>query len=184
VFCSRETLRGDGEHLDFMLLARLFDSLESPEILRLNYAGESANYPHLLEAIALARHRFPAILEMVTSLVSMPLDVVRALPDSGIDRISISLHSTDPARFAEIYGGGTLDAFERRLNLLRQRIEASTRPPVIDFAFVAMHRNAASLRPVATLAASTGATGLSIHPVIRRTGVPDVFAAESDSAGR
>jgi radical SAM protein with 4Fe4S-binding SPASM domain len=184
VFCSRETLRGEGEHLDLTLLAPLFDSLESPETLRLNYAGESANYPHLLEAITLARHRFPAILEMVTSLVTMPLDVVRALPDSGIDRISISVHSTDPTRFTEIYGGGTLDGFERRLDLLRQGIDASLRPPVIDFAFVAMYRNAADLRSVTTLAASAGATALSIHPVIRRTGVPDVFAAESDRAGR
>jgi radical SAM protein with 4Fe4S-binding SPASM domain len=183
-FCSRKNLRGDGEDLDPALLAPLFDSLDCPEVLRLNYAGESANYPQLLEAIALARRRFSAILEMVTSLVTMPLDVVRALPDSGIDRISISLHTTDPARFVEIYGGGSLDAFERRLDLLRQGVEASPRPPVIDFAFVAMHRNAEDLRPVAALAASAGATALSIHPVIRRTGVPDVFAAESDSAGR
>jgi radical SAM protein with 4Fe4S-binding SPASM domain len=183
VFCSRETLRGEGEHLDMALLRPLFDSLESPEILRLNYAGESANYPHLLEAIALARARLPAILEMVTSLVTMPLDLVSALPDSGIDRISISLHSTDPARFEQIYGGGTLEAFERRLDLLRAGIEASRRPPVIDFAFVAMHRNAADLQPVAALAASAGAAALSIHPVIWRAGVPDVFAAESDRAG-
>jgi len=125
VFCSRQAVRGDGEHLDFALLAPLFDGLESLEILRLNYAGESANYPHLLEAIELARSRFLATLELVTSLVTMPLEVVRRLPDSGIDRISISLHSTDPARFVEIYGGGTLEAFERRLEILRQAAEAS-----------------------------------------------------------
>jgi len=51
VFCSRRLLRGAGRHLDFDLYRRLIAELDAPEIVRLNYSGESAHYPHLVTFI-------------------------------------------------------------------------------------------------------------------------------------
>ena len=51
IFCSRKTLRGAGRHMDFGLCRRILDQLRNPEVIRLNYSGESIHYPRLAEAI-------------------------------------------------------------------------------------------------------------------------------------
>src|SRR5207302_637968 len=58
------------------------------------------------------------------------------------------------------------------------------RPPAIDFAVVAMHSNVTELPAIAFLAANTGASSLSIHPVISRPGVPPRFDLETGEEGR
>lgn len=184
VFCSRENLRGEGEHMDIAMLESLLSSLDCPEIIRLNYSGESANYPWLIEAIARTKAVTRAHVEMVTSLVSMPMETIRRLAGSGIDRVSISLHSLDQKRFPILYGGGALESFERRLECLLQAVRYESRPPAIDFAVVAMHSNVTELPAIASLAAKSGASSLSIHPVIARPGVPPLFAIETGAEGR
>src|SRR5580692_11477619 len=104
VFCSRENLRGEGEHMNMAMLEAILSSLDRPEIIRLNYSGESANYPWLIEAITKTKAMTPAQVEMVTSLVSMPVETIPRLAGSGIDRVSISLHSLDHKRFPILYG--------------------------------------------------------------------------------
>lgn len=183
VFCSRENLRGEGEHMNLAMLESVLSSLDCPEIIRLNYSGESANYPWLIEAITKTKAETRAQVEMVTSLVSMPMETIRRLPGSGIDRVSISLHSLDQKAFPILYGGGALESFERRLESLLQLARRESRPPTIDFAVVAMDSNVAELPAIASLAAGSGASLLSVHPVIRRPGVPPKFDIEADPDG-
>jgi radical SAM protein with 4Fe4S-binding SPASM domain len=184
VFCSRENLRGEGEHMNMAMFESLLSSLDRPEIVRLNYSGESANYPWLIEAIAETKAITGAHVEMVTSLVSMPMETIRRLAGSGIDRVSISLHSLDRKRFPILYGGGALESFEQRLKCLLQAVRHESRPPAIDFAVVAMDSNVAELPAIVALAAQSGASSLSIHPVISRPGVPDRFDIETGEEGR
>ena len=183
-FCSRENLRGEGEHTNMAMLESVLSSLDCPEIIRLNYSGESANYPWLIEAITEAKTRTRAHVEMVTSLVSMPMGTIPRLAGSGIDRVSISLHSLDQKTFPILYGGGSLDSFEQRLKCLLQAVRWESRPPAIDFAVVAMHSNVTELPAIASLVAKSGASLLSIHPVIRRPGVPSRFDIEAGEEGR
>lgn len=184
VFCSRENLRGEGEHMSMAMLESILSSLDCPEIVRLNYSGESGNYPWLIEAIAETKAITGAQVEMVTSLVSMRMETIRSLAGSGIDRISISLHSVDPKRFPILYGGGALESFEQRLKCLLQAVRHEARPPAIDFAVVAMNSNMAELSAIVSLAVKSGATSLSIHPVISRLGVPPRFDHETGKGGR
>jgi radical SAM protein with 4Fe4S-binding SPASM domain len=184
VFCSRENLRGEGEHMNLAMFESVLSSLDGPEIIRLNYSGESANYPWLIEAITETKTLTRAHVEMVTSLVSMPIGTIHRLAGSGIDRVSISLHSLDQKRFPILYGGGSLDSFEQRLKCLLQAVREQSRPPAIDFAVVAMHSNVTELPAIASLAAKSGASSLSIHPVIRRPGVPPRFDIEAGEEGR
>ena len=53
IFCSRKLDRGAGEHMDFEMFRRLVAELESPQVIRLNYSGESAHHPRLADAIRL-----------------------------------------------------------------------------------------------------------------------------------
>jgi len=170
--------------MNLAMFESLLSSLDCPEIIRLNYSGESANYPWLIEAIKKTKAETRAHVEMVTSLVTMPVETIRELPGSGIDRISISLHSLDRKMFPILYGGGTLESFARRLEGLLQAARHESRPPVIDFAVVAMDSNVTQLSAIASLTAESGASSLSIHPVIRRPGVPPGFDIELDHVGR
>ena len=172
VFCSRETLRGAGEDMDFALFEALVASLDRPEIIRLNYSGESGNYPRLIEAIGTAKSS-SAQVELVTSLVSIPWDVVERLPGSGLDRLSVSLHTLEPDQFGAIYGGGTLKALESRLDRLASACQLLPhQAPMIDLAMVAMQSNVGQIAGVAALGERLGAPILSIHPILQREGVP------------
>lgn len=184
VFCSRETLRGVGEDMDFALLEGLVAALDRPEIIRLNYSGESGNYPRLIDAIGTAKSS-SAQVELVTSLVTIPWDVVDRLPASGLDRLSVSLHTLEADEFGAIYGGGTLKALESRLDRLASRCQLMPdHAPMIDLAMVAMQSNVDQIAGVAALGERLGAPLLSIHPILQREGVPYRAQCETRSDGQ
>lgn len=169
--------------MDLGMVEAVLGRLREGAIIRLNYSGESGNYPWLIEAIGKAKMVRRSQVEMVTSLVSMPLETVRRLAASGIDRISISLHTLAAAQFPLIYGGGGLESFSGRLETLLEAARRAQRPPAIDFAMVALESNLIHMPAIASVAARSGAALLSVHPVIRRPGVPAGFNAEAAENG-
>ncbi len=179
-FCSRRTVRGDGEHMDLALYRRLLADLDAPEIIRLNYSGESAHYPHLLEAIALAK-RTGAFVELVTALATASDEVVRGLVTAGLDRVTVSLHALTEDRFAKIYGLSSVARMQNRIALLRQtQRDVGASHPHLDFAFVAMASNLDELPAVAAYAHMVGVRDIAIHPVLRRDDIPMPFADEQE----
>lgn len=178
IFCSRKLLRGAGEDMPFELYNSLIEQLESPEIIRLNYSGESTHYPHLTEAIELA-HAKGATTELVSAFASIPLKQLEAVAAGPLDRLSISLHTMDPAQFGEIYRFSSLKAIRSKLDQF-MRVRNGRPGPLLDFAFVAMERNLEQLGPVASLASEMGVPEITIHPVLRRDPIPFVFAGEVD----
>lgn len=176
IFCSRKILRGAGEDMSFELYRSLIEQLDSPEIIRLNYSGESTHYPHLREAIELAKAA-GATTELVSAFASIAPKQLTALAASSLDRLSISLHTLDAAQFTELYRFSSLDSLRRRLDdFLRAR--KGPAQPIIDFAFVAMERNLDQLGPVASLAREIGVAEITVHAVLRRDPIPFVFAEE------
>jgi MoaA/NifB/PqqE/SkfB family radical SAM enzyme len=96
IFCSRRLRRGDGEHMDFGLYRSLIRQLDRPEVVRLNYSGESVHYPWLVEAIELAKSA-GATVELVSALASISPALLEGVAASGLDRLTVSLHTMDPA---------------------------------------------------------------------------------------
>ncbi len=169
--------------MDFALFEALVRALERPEIIRLNYSGESGNYPRLIEAIATAKSS-SAQVEMVTSLVTIPWEVIDRLPASGLDRLSVSLHTLDSGQFSSLYGGGTLQALETRLERLTSACQLlPDHAPMIDLAMVAIDSNVDQIAGIASLGERLGAPILSIHPVLQREGVPYRPQGETRSDG-
>jgi MoaA/NifB/PqqE/SkfB family radical SAM enzyme len=167
-------------HMDMALYRRIVGELDSPEVIRLNYSGESTHHPHIVEAIRLAAAT-GASTELVTVLGSLPDRLVEPLVRSGLDRLTISLHTLDPQQFKAIYGHGSIDAVRRKATaLIAARDGAGLTRPLLDLAVVAMRRNLGQLPPLASFAKDIGAAGLAIHPVIRRDPTPDAFAEELD----
>lgn len=178
VFCSRSLRRGAGLHMDMALYRRLIGELDAPEIIRLNYSGESTHHPHIIEAIRLAAAT-GAATELVTALGSLPDRLVEPLATSGLGRLTVSLHTLDPAQYERLYGYSSVQDVRRKVDaLLAARERAGRATPLLDFAVVAMRRNLSQLRPLAAYAEAVGASGLAIHPVIRRDAIPERFEEE------
>jgi MoaA/NifB/PqqE/SkfB family radical SAM enzyme len=184
VFCSRQARRGIGEHMPLPLVKAILGDLHEPELIRLNYAGESANYPGLGEAIALASAT-GAATELVSALVSAPAHALREMVDRGLERLSVSLHTTRADAFEEIYRFGNYAAVVAKLAYLREyRASVGRTNPRLDFAFVAMRRNLDQLQPVAEVARREGAASVSVHPVIAREPLlRPAFLGEIDEVG-
>jgi Radical SAM superfamily. len=181
VFCSRRLRHGNGVHMEMRLFERIIGELTEPEIIRLNYSGESTHHPGIIKAIRLASAT-GATVEIVTALSSLPDQMVERIPDSGLDRLTLSLHTLDPDQYHEIYGFGSVDTLRRKVDaLLSARERSGLATPMFDIAFVAMNRNLAQLREVAAYASQLGASGISIHPVIRRDPITETFESELEN---
>jgi MoaA/NifB/PqqE/SkfB family radical SAM enzyme len=170
VFCTRKSLRGAGEHLAFAVLERLLAALDRPRIIRLNYAGESGHYPRLADAVALAKAT-GASIELVSALASLKPERLRAALTAGLDRLTVSLHTRDPDRYAQLYRFASLAALDQRLD---EVIAWRDQTPgfVLDLAFVAMPENLGDLIDVARAAAARGIGVLALHPLIARDPLP------------
>jgi len=179
VFCSRKTRRGAGEHMPYKLVESLLGQLSAPRTLLLNYSGESTVYPELIPAIRLARSTGAAV-ELVSALVNVPESRLEQLCGSGLTRLTVSVHSSDPARYAAIYRYGSFEGLRTRLTrIMRLRAERGS-PLTVDLAFVAMDSNLADLVDVAAFAQSLGVRDISVFPVIRRDEIPIQFPEELD----
>jgi radical SAM protein with 4Fe4S-binding SPASM domain len=177
VFCSRKLLRGAGLHLDFELYRKLIAELKSPDIIRLNYSGESAHYPRIVEAAQLAAST-GARVELVTTLAALPEHKLTGLVHSGLTRLTISLHTLDEEQFEGIYRFSSLATMRQRIEGAIALAKTAPRELEIDFAFVAMKRNLAQIDAVAEYAVRLGITRLAVHPVIRRDPIEETFEME------
>src|SRR5260370_33132660 len=102
IFCSRQVRRGSGAHLPFTVYSSLLNSLVDPRKFVLNYSGESTVYPDLIPAIQGARAT-GAFVEMVSVMATVPESLLGSLSQSGLNRLTVSVHATDAEKFQEIY---------------------------------------------------------------------------------
>ncbi len=177
IFCSRKTRRGAGEHMPWELFESLIGQLSAPRTLLLNYSGESTVYPRLTSAIQLARSS-GAFVELVSALVNVSDAALPELSSSGLGRLTVSLHSANPERYAAICRYGSFDALRNKLTRFVELCRQQPAAPIVDLAFVAMESNLGDLVDVATLAQSLGLRDISIFPVMRRDEIPIQFPAE------
>ena len=197
-FCCREFHRGQGEHLEWRFFQSLMAGLKDPDVICLNYAGESVHYPHILEAILLAKST-GAHVELVTAFSSLSSRLLKGLVDSGLDRLSLSLHTLDPEQYSSLYGFGSLDRFLtlfrelrtyqktkgptpfRSKGRLEKRIPGDIRPsemrppgltlgqtPHVDISYVALRENLNQLPLIARFASQNEISEIFLHPILWR----------------
>jgi GT2 family glycosyltransferase/MoaA/NifB/PqqE/SkfB family radical SAM enzyme len=178
VFCSRKVRRGSGEHMAWAIFESLVAQVVDPRKFLLNYSGESTVYPELIRAIRLARLTGAAV-ELVSALANASEDLVDELADSGLTRLTVSVHAAAAGPFDDIYRYGSWERLRRNLVRIVERSRAMT----VDVAFVAMERNLGELGGVARLADDLGLSSISLFPVIRRDEIPVTFGQELGDSG-
>lgn len=183
VFCTRASLRGAGEHMDFAMYRQLIEELRRPRIIRLNYAGESGHYPQLAEAIRLAAAT-GAEVELVSALASLKPDRLQAALEAGLSRLTVSLHTLQNDRFEKIYGFSSVSAMHERLQQVLEWRAKAAHPFTLDLAFVAMQRNLDELPALAVFAQAHRIEVLAVHPLIERDPLPMGPSAEHGADGR
>ncbi len=180
-FCMRRESRHPGEHMDLALLRSILGQLRAPEIIRLNNAGESIHYPHLVDGIQMSG-RTGARVELVTTLASAPLELLPALLYSGLDQLTVSLHTTDPDQYQRLYGFASFEALDRRLRwLVQQKTAARCSTPTINLSFVATKENLHELPRVSRYAQELGISEIQVHRVIWRNPARQLFTYELHS---
>jgi radical SAM protein with 4Fe4S-binding SPASM domain len=168
-------------HMDFDLYRRIIAELDHPEIIRLNYSGESTHHPNIIEAIELAA-RTGATVELVTALGSLPDRLVEPLAVAGLSRLTVSLHTLDAEQYGKIYRYSSVGDVRRKLGAMTAVWQSrQVRRPLLDFAIVGMQRNLDQFRSIAEFAEEMGAVGISVHPVIQRDVVDDPFSEELEN---
>lgn len=178
IFCSRKNRRGEGRHMPFGLYRDFIRQLREPEILRLNYAGESIHYPLLPEAIELAAAT-GARTELVSAFATFPETMITKLVGSGLDNLTISLHTMDAEQYKAIYRHGSLDRLKGNIDrFLQERERHGANTPELSLAFVAMRRNLSQLPAVADYGKRIGAVDLFVQPVHIRDSLPERFDEE------
>jgi len=178
IFCSRRLRRSDGEHLPLELYRSLLVQLDEPDLIRLNYSGESIHYPYFVEALRLAKAT-GAHTELVSAFASIHPEVLHGLVEVPLDRLTVSLHTLDPEQFGRIYRRASLSLLRERVaELNRLKCELGSELPDLDVAFVAMRENLGQLEAVAEYAARAGFSRLTVCPVIRRDPVEREFKEE------
>ena len=126
--------------MEYPLFESLVRQVRYPRIFRLNYSGESTVYPELIPAIRLARSA-GAFVELVSALGAAPESMLTELSESGLNRLTVSVHAASDPAFTRIYRYISFDAFRTRLVRFKQVSCARPNAPILDFAFVAMDRN-------------------------------------------
>jgi radical SAM protein with 4Fe4S-binding SPASM domain len=182
IFCSRRLRRAAGTHLPFELYSALLQSLVDPRKFVLNYSGESTVYPDLIPAIRQARAS-GAFVELVYVLASAPESLLKPLSQSGLNRLTVSVHATDPEMFATIYRYSCFTTLRSRLERFVESCRSVPEPPAVDLAFVAMHANLGQLQSVAALAPELDLHDIMIFPVMRRDNIPVLFTKELNAGG-
>jgi len=175
-------LRGAGEHMPYGLFESLVGQISDARSFCLNYSGESTVYPELIPAIRLARAT-GALVELVSALVCVPESMLGDLSESGLTRLTVSIHAVDASKYAEIYRYGSFETLRRRLGRFLELCRGSQSAPSVDIAFVAMDRNLAELPALAAFVESLGLRNISVFPVIRRDEIPIQFPGEMTPAG-
>ncbi len=165
IFCMRRERFGAGRHMDYPLYEKLITELDAPDSILLSYFGESIYYPRLLDAISLAV-KTGAATGLITTFPPIKSALLDGILQSGLDELSVSLHTMDPAQYPAIYGSGSLDGLKRRVEeFLVRRAALGVTKPRLDFCFVAMRDNLDQMRGVADFARWAGARQLTVHPV-------------------
>jgi len=142
--CLRQTFRepfGDMEMDTFRSLLPSFPQLDS---LNLSGYGEPFLNPHLIDMILLARKWLPPLsrIELTSNGTILDHNLARDVIKAGLDSITISVDSLDPAQFQTIRQGADFEAVKKCLEtLLELRKKAKKGSFRVGIAVVAMKRN-------------------------------------------
>jgi putative metalloenzyme radical SAM/SPASM domain maturase len=153
----------------FRSLLPSFPQLDS---LNLSGYGEPFLNPHLIDMILLARKWLAPLsrIELTSNGTILDHNLARDVIKAGLDSITISIDSLDPAQFQAIRQGADLNMVTRCLEkLLELRKKVEGKSFLVSISVVAMERNIQELPPLVQFAADLHVDEIWINNVLPPT---------------
>ena len=134
--------------------------------------GEPLLHPSIARMIA-AANALGAETEMITNGLLLDAERSRALIDSGLDRLIVSVDGATPSAHGDVRDGASLDAVIANVEELnRQKLESGRTTPEIGVEFVIMRSNVGELPKLRALASRLEARFIVLTNVLPYT--PDL----------
>ena len=130
--------------------------------------GEPLAHPRIFEMIARARAA-GAEVEIITNGTLLGENACRALLDTGVSTLWVSLDGATPQGYMDVRLGDALEQILSNLRRFRQLQLASAAATQLGIAFVAMRRNIHELPRLIELGRELGAAYFSISNVLAHT---------------
>ncbi|UQZ89434.1 hypothetical protein C4J81_09575 [Deltaproteobacteria bacterium Smac51] len=144
--------RADGGQVRLMdekLFSRLIDQAREHRLpaMTLGLASEPLLNPRAAEWTAAAVRAGVMDIRLGTNGLALKETVIKALVDSGLTRLEISVDAVRPETYQDIRGG-RLDILEKRIEqFLKIRASAGQRTPLLRLSFLKLPRNQGELEP-------------------------------------
>ena len=169
--CVRNTWDESVGHMAFDLYRAVLDqarAMPDLRLLSLSGIGEPLAHPRLPDMAAQAKAQGLAV-EIVTNGTLLEPNLARALIETGLDWLWVSIDGVTPESYADVRGSGLQSVLERLYDLQRLQREIGCRTPQLGLVFVAMKQNAADLAELPRLARRIGAARVMVTNVIPYT---------------
>lgn len=151
--------------LPFERFAAALDAFSDLQHIELQGEGESLLHPRFFDMLALARSRGVKVSFISNGSLLGPAAIEEILK-GGVEKVSVSLESADPATFQQIRGGKLEKVLRGIEALLRARDERGLDRPIVGFSVTVLRRTRSDLRAILDLYERLGLDGgVTLQPL-------------------
>ena len=149
--CGRSMTQSD---LDFELFERTLAKFPHVRYVELQGEGEPLLHPRFFDMLAAARSR-GILVSMITNGSLLTAEAVTQIVAGGVEKVSISIESADPAKFRQIRGG----KLEKVIEGIARLVAAKRTLPRVGFSVTMLRSTARDLDAIVELYQRLGMDG-------------------------
>jgi MoaA/NifB/PqqE/SkfB family radical SAM enzyme len=170
--CGRAMTQSD---LDFSLFLRTLDQFPSVKQIELQGEGEPLMHARYFEMLAAARARGIGV-SLVTNGSHFTDEAVDRLLAGGVEKLSVSLESADPATFRAIRGGKLEKVITGLERLMAERRKRGLDRPLVGLCVTLLKRTAGDLDGIFALYRRLGLDGgITAQPLQKMSAYAEVY---------
>jgi MoaA/NifB/PqqE/SkfB family radical SAM enzyme len=169
--CIRNNWHEPPDHMPFDLYRALLDQARAmPDMRLISFGGigEPLAHPHLSDMVAQAKAQGLAV-ELVTNGLLLEPGLARALIETGLDLLWVSIDGVTPASYGDVRGAELQRVLGHLAELQRLQRDIGRTTPQLGLVLVAMKRNLADLAELPRLAWRVGAARVIVTNVLPYT---------------
>jgi MoaA/NifB/PqqE/SkfB family radical SAM enzyme len=163
----------DAGHIDLEVFRHVASELfAETHTVGFGCSAEPLLHPDFSRILGMTReHRVPKV-SVQTNLLALSEAKARAIVESGVHTVSVSIDGTTKNTYEHIRSGASWDRLHSRLELLRRaRLSSTHSRPRLRITFAWMRSNRDDLRSLPVFASSLGAREIDVRFVVPTVGV-------------
>ena len=176
-FCAGRHLPQRDMALD--VFQRFLQSASDLGYIHLQGEGEPLVHPGFFDMVQAAKAARPAVRISMTTNGSLLARHAERIVEAGLDRVCLSIESTDPAVFHEIRGARLEQVLDGANALLAARKARRSERPTVGFAVTVLRKTVKELPAIAALYETLGMDGgIEVQPLQQMPTYTRIYAPE------